>query len=186
VHADPPIRFLSNSREPPGRNALRHYCCYDYRDFEALPVGDAVADARLFLWVPSAFLVIGAHLPLVKAWGFTQTAMGFTWVKLNRGGRGLFMGPGLTTRKNCEYCVLARRGKPERFAKNVLETIIAPIREHSRKPEEIYSHIERFCARPRLDLFARQHREGWVVYGDQASRFDFEGPRQRAPLELAT
>jgi N6-adenosine-specific RNA methylase IME4 len=183
VHADPPIRFRSNSRERPGRNAARHYRTFDYAVFEALPVADIVAeDAFLFLWIPSAFLVIGEHLAMVKAWGFKPTAMGFVWAKLNPSGNGLFMGPGLTTRKNCEFCILARRGKPQRLAADVLETIISARRDHSRKPEEVYARIERYCAGPRLDLFARQQRDGWTVYGDQISRFDFEGPLGRAPL----
>jgi N6-adenosine-specific RNA methylase IME4 len=186
VHADPPILFRSNSRERPSRNAQRHYRCFGYQDFATLPVADVVADnGYLFLWVPTAFLVIGAHLPLVRAWGFTPTAMGFVWVKQNMSGQGLFMGPGLTTRKNCEFCVLARRGKPQRLAKDVLETIVSPRREHSRKPDEVYARIERYCAGPRLDLFARQQRPGWISFGDQTSRFDFEGPRERSPLERA-
>jgi N6-adenosine-specific RNA methylase IME4 len=191
VHADVPLRFHSNSRERPGRNAMRHYRCFDYPDFEKLPVADVVAkDAWLFLWVPGPWLVLGAHVPLVKAWGFKVSGMGFTWIKLNRNNTSallfadfdLRMGPGLTTRKNAEFAVLGRRGKPKRLSASVLETIVAPIREHSRKPDEIYQRIEQFCAGPYLDLFARQRREGWTVYGDQTSRFDFEGPAQRAPL----
>ena len=36
----------------------------------------------LFLCVPSPLLVIGAHLPLIKAWGFRPTALGFVLTKL--------------------------------------------------------------------------------------------------------
>ena len=91
IHADPPIQFRSNSREKPGRNALRHYACHDYGAFEALSVTAVVADdAFLFLWVTTAFLAIGAHIPLIEAWGFKPTAMAFVWSKLNRSGRGLF------------------------------------------------------------------------------------------------
>jgi hypothetical protein len=39
-------------------------------------------DAVLFLCVPGPLLVISAHLPLIKAWGFRPTAMGFVLVKL--------------------------------------------------------------------------------------------------------
>jgi N6-adenosine-specific RNA methylase IME4 len=186
VHADPPIRYRSNSRARPGRNAMRHYRCYDYADFEALPVADVVADnAWLALWVPGPWLALGAHVPLMRAWGFAPSGMGFTWVKQNRSGEGLFMGPGHTTRKNAEFCVLGRRGKPERLSKSVHEVIIAPLRAHSQKPAEIYTRLERFCPGPRLDLFARQRRENWVSYGDQTSMFDFGGPNERLPLERA-
>src|SRR6516162_3814700 len=93
----------------------------------------------------------------------------------------LWPGPvlGLTTRKNCEFVVLGRRGKPKRLAADVLETIVAPIREHSPKPEEVYARIERFCAGPRLDLFGRCQRPGWTVYGDETLKF--EEPAEFAP-----
>jgi N6-adenosine-specific RNA methylase IME4 len=185
VHADPPIRFRSNSRERPGRNAQRHYRCYDYADFEALPVADVVAgDAYLFLWVPGPWLALGAHVGLIEAWGFKPSGVAFTWVKQYPSG-AWFVGTGLTTRKGTETVILGRRGKPQRLAADVREVIVAPVREHSRKPDEIYQRIERFCAGPRLDLFARQQRDGWVSYGDQTSRFDFEGPRECSPHEYA-
>jgi N6-adenosine-specific RNA methylase IME4 len=111
--------------------------------------------------------------------GFEPTAMGFVWVKLNPNApslwfreRDLFFGPGLTTRKNAEYVVLSRRGRPERLARDVFEVILAPRREHSRKPEEAYRRIERYCNGPRLDLFPRERRAGWVPYGDEAAKFD--------------
>ena len=48
-----------------------------------LPLAEQVArDAVLFLCVPGPLLVIGAHLPLIKAWGFRPTAMGFVLIKL--------------------------------------------------------------------------------------------------------
>ena len=42
------------------------------------------------------------------------------------------------------------------FRRDVHEVILAPVREHSRKPDEAYSRIERYCAGPRLELFARE------------------------------
>jgi N6-adenosine-specific RNA methylase IME4 len=124
-------------------------------------------------------IAIGAHIPVMRAWGFEPTAMGFVWVKLNLKApsmgfteRDLFFGPGLTTRKNAEYVVLGRRGHPKRLAKDVFEIIVAPRREHSRKPAEAYRRIERYCAGPRLDLFPRERRDGWIPYGDEATKFD--------------
>ena len=184
IHADPPIRYRSNSRERPGRNAMRHYRCFDYQDFEALPVADAAADdGYLFLWIPGPLLVLGVHhTALMRAWGFEPAGMGFVWIKTNRNG-SLFLGCGHGTRKNAEFCVLGRRGRPERLSKAVHEVILARVREHSRKPEEAYARIEKFCVGPRLDLFTRQRRDGWVPYGDQTSRFDSEDPSERHPLE---
>jgi N6-adenosine-specific RNA methylase IME4 len=191
VHADPPWGFRSNSVARPGRNAMRHYQCLTPDEIAALPVRDVVArDAFLWLWVPGPFLVIGAHLPIVRAWGFEPTAIGFSWVKLRRshepnqlrllplGESDLHIGLGHTTRKNAEFCVLGRRGKPKRLSAAVREVIFAPVREPSRKPDEVYARIERFCAGPRLDLFGRCSRPNWTVWGDEATKFD---PSPEAP-----
>ena len=40
-------------------------------------------------------------------------------------------------------------------------------REHSRKPEAFYDLIERCSPGPRLELFARYHRDGWTQWGDE-------------------
>ena len=79
----------------------------------------------------------------------------------------LTMGGGLTTRKNTETCYLGRRGKPARLAKDVREIILAPVREHSRKPDEVYDRIRYYCAGPYLELFAREVRDGWDSWGDE-------------------
>jgi len=53
--------------------------------------------------------------------------------------------------------------------------LIAPRREHSRKPDETYARIERLLPGPYLELFARQSRPGWDGFGDQDELFD-RGP----------
>jgi N6-adenosine-specific RNA methylase IME4 len=84
VHADVPSRFRSNSVAKPGRNALRHYKCHSMATIATLPVADVVArDALLFFWTTGPLLSIGAHIPVIHAWGFTPTAMAFVWIKLN-------------------------------------------------------------------------------------------------------
>jgi N6-adenosine-specific RNA methylase IME4 len=192
IHADVPLLFRSNSASRPGRNALRHYPCLKAEELATLPVkGIAARDGCLWFWVPGPFLAIGAHVPIMRAWGFQPTAMGFVWVKTNPQAptlffteRDLFFGPGLTTRKNCEYVILGRRGNPKRLARDVFEVVIAPRRQHSRKPDEVYFRIERYCAGPRLDLFARASRPGWTTWGDQARLYDPQEPAggfQRLP-----
>jgi N6-adenosine-specific RNA methylase IME4 len=73
ILADPPWKFASNSDPNPQRNARRHYRCLPQADLATLPLEDAAAkDSFLFLWVPTAFLVRGDHLPLMKAWGSSR------------------------------------------------------------------------------------------------------------------
>jgi N6-adenosine-specific RNA methylase IME4 len=156
---DPPWGFKSNSDARPGRNARRHYRCLTPAEIATLPLGDVMArDSYLFLWVTGPHLAIGTHLEVMRAWGFTPTAMGFTWIKLQRrfapqpslfwSSNDLFFGPGLTLRRNAEFMVLGRRGKPERLAKDVFEVIVAPVgARHSEKPDEAYDRIRRYCRR---------------------------------------
>jgi N6-adenosine-specific RNA methylase IME4 len=114
IVSDTPWRFKSNSAARPGRNAMRHYACMTLDEIQALPVADVAAkDAALFLWVPSPFLVIGAHIPIMRAWGFEPTASGFVWIKTNGDG-SLHFGGGYTTRKNAEFVVLGKRGRSVR------------------------------------------------------------------------
>ena len=97
VAADPPYRFRSNCVAEPGRNAMRHYACMSLDAITALPVADIVApDAVLLLWVPGPFLVVGAQISIMRAWGFTPTAFGFVWIKTNADG-SIFSGTGFTT-----------------------------------------------------------------------------------------
>ena len=177
---DPPWHYKSNSKKKPGRNAMRHYPVMSRAEIEALPVGSLAAeDCALFLWITGPLLAIGAHLPLMKAWGFKPSGMGFVWIKLNPSvksrwtfdRRDLATGGGFTTRKNAEFCLIGKRGRSVRESASVHEVIIAPRREHSRKPTESYQRIERYTAGPYLDLFARSSRPGWVAWGNETEKF---------------
>jgi N6-adenosine-specific RNA methylase IME4 len=114
----PPIGATNKSK---GATALQ--CAlpaFNRRDeIAALPVADIAADnAILWFWTHSPLLVIGAHIPIMRAWGFKPTASGFVWVKIDDQGR-LQWGTGFTTRKNCECCANAadRCGKRLTFMK---------------------------------------------------------------------
>jgi N6-adenosine-specific RNA methylase IME4 len=181
--ADVPMQFRSNSLARPGRNVMRHYRCVPAEELAMLPVGDIAApDAWLFFWATGPCLP--QALSIIAAWGFTYSGSGFVWIKLRRAydtnqlrlvpiaEADLHIGLGHTTRKNAEYCLLARRGRPHRLAADVREIVLAPVREHSRKPGEVYRRIERFCAGPRIELFARERRPGWISWGDEIDRFD--------------
>lgn len=54
------------------------------------------------------------------------------------------------------------------------EIIASPVREHSRKPDEIYTLIEEYCVGPYVELYARQRWPGWAAFGDQINHFETE------------
>jgi N6-adenosine-specific RNA methylase IME4 len=88
-------------------------------------------------------------------------------VKQNRGGEGLHTGMGYWTRANAEVCLLATRGNPLRLDMGVHQVVMAPVAEHSEKPDEVRRRIERLLAGPYLKLFARAERPGWVTWGNE-------------------
>jgi N6-adenosine-specific RNA methylase IME4 len=85
--------------------------------------------------------------------------------------RDFFTGMGYTTRKNAELCLLARRGSPKRLRKDTHELIIAPRREHSRKPQEARARIEQYAEGPYLEILARTPATGWTAWGSQTEIF---------------
>lgn len=113
---------------------------------------------------------------------FRDDPIAFYWAKTNKKANlaalsesEFFCGLGYWTRANVEQCLLATRGKPPRLARDVRRLIISPRREHSRKPDETYSRIERLARGPYLELFSRQTRAGWNALGSEVALFD-KGP----------
>jgi N6-adenosine-specific RNA methylase IME4 len=171
------LAFATRSAKGEGRTPQHHYSCLSIDELATLPVGSIAApDCFLFLWVP--LRSIDLVLPLMQAWGFTFSGSAFARVKLNKNAptlffdaKGFFMGGGYGTRHNVEVCWLGRRGAPKRISKGVRELIVAPVRQHSRKPDEVYGRIEALCAGPFVELFARQQWPGWICVGDESERF---------------
>jgi N6-adenosine-specific RNA methylase IME4 len=166
ILADPPWKFVTRSERGEGRSANQHYRTEGVEQIKRLPVSQLAADdAVLFLWVldwcPTQALEV------VEAWGFRHKTTAFTWAKLNESGEGWHMGQGYWTRANPEACWLCVRGNPKRLYDDVRQLVVAPVMEHSRKPDEIYDRIERLVEGPYLELYARRERPGWVSWGDE-------------------
>lgn len=171
IYADPPWSFLTRSDKGKDRSAEQHYTCMSIEDICALPVKEIAADdCVLLMWVVDPLLEVGFEV--IKAWGFSYKTVGFTWVKDNRKRPTAFMGMGYWTRANPEMCLLATRGSPSRLNRDVRQLVFSPIREHSRKPDKVYSRIERLCSGPYIELFARSHRPGWDAWGNEVTKFN--------------
>lgn len=179
ILADPPWKFMTlwNTDTGPGnRNA--EYQTMTIDEICALPVGDlAAADSILFIW--GIWILMPRIFDVIEAWGFTYKTCAFDWMKADVRQADMFkeqadvqMGLGYWTRANTEPCLLATKGKPKRLNADVRQGIIAPRREHSRKPDGIHERIERLVAGPYLELFARQKRKGWDVWGNETDKFE--------------
>jgi len=134
-----------------------------------VPVEECVAEnAHLYLWVPNALLPDG--LAVMEAWGFRYVS-NIVWAKRRKDGGPDGRGVGFYFRNVSELILFGVRGSmrtlsPARRQVNMIET---RKREHSRKPDEQYDLIEACSPGPFIELFARHPREGWTVWGDEAS-----------------
>jgi N6-adenosine-specific RNA methylase IME4 len=150
-----------------------HYGTSAIDEIKALPVERlATDDCALLLW--GTYPWLPQVIEVIEAWGFVFKTAGFLWIKTTKAaevvtldGDGLHWGMGYFTRSNAEYCLLATRGSPKRIAEDVHQIILAPVGEHSAKPEEAARRIERLFAGPYLELYARRPRENWTYWGDE-------------------
>lgn len=181
ILADPPWHFqvwAGARRDGAGNQCSAKAPDYDQmrdEDIAALPVAELAApNCVLFMW--TCWPVLRRSFAILDAWGFTYKTCAFSWTKADPyrlfiDNVDVWMGLGYWTRANTEPCLLATRGKPKRIKADVKQAIIAPRREHSRKPDEIHERIERLVAGPYLELFARQRRPGWDCWGNETEKF---------------
>lgn len=172
IYADPPWSFKNYSDKwHDGRTGSKwvgnQYKCMTKKDIQNLPVSN-IADKNcvLFIWVTMPSLLEG--LELIKAWGFTYKTVAFSWFKKNKKTDTLFWGMGFWTRANTEICLLSTKGHPKRVNAGVHSVVESPIREHSRKPDEVRERIVKLMGDiPRIELFARQKTDGWDAWGNE-------------------
>lgn len=178
---DPPWNFIARSDKGEGRSASKHYTTTGLDPIKALPLAElADTDCVMFMWMVDwcpkwAF-------ELIEHWGFEHKTTAFTWAKANASGEGWHMGQGYWTRANPEDCWLATRGHPQRIHADVRQLIVAPVMEHSRKPDEIHDRIMRLVDGPYLEIYARRPREGWVTWGNEISREQFARDAAGEPI----
>lgn len=169
IYADPPWKYQDKGCQG---NAAQYYETMTLDELCKLPVKDIASDnCVLFLW--TTYPMMQEAMKVISAWGFRYKNLGFQWVKQNKSGNGFFFGLGHWTRGNTEPCLLAVRGKPKRVSARVSQLILAPLREHSQKPDEARARIVDLMGdgRSRIELFARTHSPGWDVWGNETGKY---------------
>ena len=152
-----------------------------FEQIKAIPVKDLAAkNCLLFLWATMPKLP--EILDVIDTWGFKYTTCAFSWIKLNPKGwlehgierrkkfiilrGGVYSGMGSWTNGNAELCLLAKRGRPNRLARNVKQVLLSPVGRHSAKPAEARERIIQLAGDlPRIELFAREKVPGWDAIG---------------------
>lgn len=126
----------------------------------------------LFLWATGPKL--DTALRLIDRWGLHYRGIAFVWVKTTIAGipwKARGVRPSIV-KPITEFVVAAspvRTGRPMPLAcESVPQTVFAPTREHSRKPDEVQFRIEQLYPQARkLEMFARYHRHGWDQIGHE-------------------
>lgn len=169
IYADPPWQYnkRNNHNTKFGGGVHSHYPTMTMAKIEQLPIQQIADDnCALFLW--TTFPYLDKQIKLFEKWGFTYKTLGFSWIKTNLKNGKPFFGVGYYAKSNCEVCLLGVKGKMKPVSNLVSSCIIAPKREHSRKPEEARKRIvELFGDIPRIELFARRYADGWDCWGNE-------------------
>jgi N6-adenosine-specific RNA methylase IME4 len=167
IYADYPWKY---------ENSDQHEGSRGHMGYPPMTMDEIVAHARdaakragdacvIALWVTNL------HIPnigrVVEAYGAEHHTM-LTWPKPRAG-------VGSWPRGQTEHLVLASIGKPVHTL-NEISTLLpswSPARpgEHSSKPAEVAELLTKHCAGPHLELFGRDQRDGWIVWGAEVDKF---------------
>jgi N6-adenosine-specific RNA methylase IME4 len=144
-----------------GKNNPTPYPQMSLEEIESLPISDlAEDDAHLYVWT------FGPYIPetyrLVRAWGFTQSAL-ITGIKAPMG-----LGFGGAYVPTTEHVLFARRGRDIRLRRWDSTWFDFKRGAHSAKPEAFLDMVEQVSPGPRLEMFARRNRLGWDTWGNEA------------------
>ena len=165
IYADPAWEYKNKSplclpeKKPETCSVNYYYPTMSINDIKALDVPSLCEkNCVLFLWATTP--KIEAALEVVKAWGFKYKTM-ITWEKTNNDCMGYWF------RVCTEHLIVAVKGNVKAF-RDMERTCYHEKRgKHSKKPEHFYQTIERVTDGNRIELFARQKREGWDVWGNE-------------------
>jgi N6-adenosine-specific RNA methylase IME4 len=170
ILADPPWRYPIYNPASSSSAPEHHYATMTTLAMEALPVASIAADdSTLLLWCTWPMLQDG--LRLVNAWGFEYVS-GLPWIKRDNAGKPRF-GNGKHFRGCSEMILIGKRGVGSRRMniKVPVGIIEAKRGRHSEKPAEQYDIGERYEG-PRIELFSRLSRAGWVCLGNEIDGLD--------------
>ncbi len=168
---DPPWHYEMYSEKGEARSPQAHYQTMTDQNILDLPVGHLGRDQTiLMLWATWAKLPLAVEC--VKCWGFKYISGG-DWVKTTKDGTALKIGLGYNFRNASEPFLLARMGDSQARLTNVPNVIIAPAREHSRKPDEMREIVTRLSPNQnRCELFAREPWADNEVWGNDVAKFE--------------
>lgn len=166
IYADPPWSYADPKGKDPKLGGIT-YQTMSLQEIKDLPIQD-ISDENCMLFLWATMPLLREAFEVFDSWGFRYITCGFCWVKQNPSGVGFYSGLGHWVNGNAELCLLGRKGKPVRKAKNVKQLVLYPRGRHSEKPQNVRDRIvELLGDLPRIELFAREKTEGWDIWGNE-------------------
>lgn len=160
IVVDPPWKYETDFDVRDRRSASK-YEELPQEELKKLKIPSA-KDCVLWLWTTHKFLWDAKEL--LDLWGF-EYKLTLVWNKEK-------MGMGAWLRCQSEFCLLGIKGKPKWELTNERDIITESRREHSRKPDGFYKMAEKLTpVKNKLDVFGREKREGWTIYGNEPEKF---------------
>lgn len=163
IYADCPWDYAGKTQHTSVKavaSAINHYDTIPLEKLKSLQIPTA-DDAVCFMWSSSPHLE--QAIEVMKAWGFTYKTIAFVWYKQRTN-------PGYYTMSECEICIVGKKGRfPTPRGSRRERQFLSELRgRHSQKPSEIRERIERmFPTQKKIELFAREKREGWDAFGNE-------------------
>lgn len=157
IYADPPWRY--DFAESSNRAIENQYPTMDIEDICNLSI-PAADNSVLFMWATAPKLK--EALLVIEAWGFEYKTHAI-WDKEK-------IGMGYWFRGQHELLMVATKGKvqPPSESFRASSVIRSPRTKHSVKPDEATEIIDKYYPEARkIELFSRNKRAGWDVWGNQ-------------------
>lgn len=165
VSVDPPWPYEAENKnitsfDSVGRRVANPYPEMSIEDIKKIDM-PLMENAVVLLWTTHKFLP--DSFDILKEWNLDYKAT-LVWNKEK-------IGMGAWFRMQCEFCLVAIKGKPYWENTTFRDILNEPRREHSRKPDSFFEMIEKITIGRRLEYFSREKRNGWEVFGNDINKF---------------
>lgn len=157
IYADPPWRY--NFSKDNADKIENHYPTMTVEEICNLPI-PSDDNCVLYLWATAPKLK--EALQVMDAWGFSYK----THAIWDKG----WVGMGYWFRGQHELLLVGVKGKfsPPQPTQRVSSIFVEKKTKHSKKPQWFRDYIKTvFPDKTRIELFARQHTEGWDCWGNE-------------------
>jgi N6-adenosine-specific RNA methylase IME4 len=159
IYTDPPWQYNDKQNTDNLGGAEKHYPTMSIEELCEMKIPKTKDNAVLFLWTTAP--ILEESFDVINSWGFRYKAH-FIWDKVKHN-----MGHYNSVRH--ELLLIATKGSclPDNIKLFDSVQTIEKTKKHSEKPIEFYEIIETLYKGKKVELFARNKREGWDSWGNE-------------------